>query len=130
MGNQRNSRNRLPRAKKSAEIDSDSPPSSHRASTRPKPKPTGAAAIKDPKPSRPSRTAEASDQAQFSKKVRSVTWADGDASMVDDTGEDEVIQVDEDEDETWNDLPEDDEEEVEDVMEVKRHNTTAYLPGM
>ena len=107
MGNQKNVGKRKPTAKELAENGpgSDSPPS-HRTSTRPKPRPTGKAAIKDPKPS--------------------VTWADSDTSMIDsNAGEDEMIEEDEDDDGTWND----DNEEFEEVTEVKRKET-APLAGM
>lgn len=108
MGNQKNVRKRKPTAKKLAENDmgSDSPPS-HLTSTRPKPRPTGKAAIKDPKPS--------------------VTWADSDTSMIDsNAGEDETIEEDEDDDGTWND----DNEEFEEVTEVKRKETAPLAAGM
>ena len=133
MGNQKNSRKRKPTAKKLAEDkdNSDSPPPSHRPSTRPKPRPTGKAAIKDPKPSH--AEALGREAAHTSKKVcRSVTWADSDTSMIScDAGQGEEIEVEDEEEEDgpWDDLHEDD-EEVEDVTEVKQRKATAPLAGM
>lgn len=114
----------MPTAKKLAEdeYDPDSPPPSHRPSTRPKPRPTGKAAtnIKDPKTS--------DYQVRTSKKVRqSVTWAESDTSMIDcNAGEGEVTEEEEEEDGNWDDMHEDD-EDVEDVAEVKRHKATAGM---
>jgi hypothetical protein len=114
MGNQKNARKRMPTAKKLAENNFDSPPPSppsHHTSTRPKPKPTGKAAIKEP-----------------SRADLSVTWTEGDTSMIDcDDGENELEE--DKEDESSDDLHEED-EEVNDVSEVKRRKATAPPAGM
>jgi hypothetical protein len=133
MGNKKNVRKRMPTAKKMAADsdpadDSDSPPR-QTSSTRPKPRPTYKGSTKDPKRAR----AEASDPiAQTSKKAvnrrQSVTSAESDASMDNDAGEDEVIEIDE---EDWDE--EDEEEEDGEEPEVKGHQrkaTARSAPGM
>lgn len=116
MANQKNARRRTATAKKKAENIPDSPLSRHTSTSRPKPRPTGKAAIRDPKPSRakPSR--------------------DSDASMVDDsdaaggdynatvTGEDDQV-IEEDEYDICDDQHE--YEEEEDVAEVNQPKGTA-----
>lgn len=93
MGNQRNTRRRVPTARKSAadNLDLDAPPRPLHINfhTQPKPRPTGKAA----------------------KDRRSVTWADNNVSMVNhDAGEDEVMDEDMDESGTWDEDDEDVEE--------------------
>lgn len=101
----------MPTAKKTAAEDSDSgsPPR-----TRPRPRPITKPAL---------RRTEASGTG---KGVSDPTMqADSDASIVDDdAGEDEVIEEGEEEDEIWDELLE---EEVEEVEAVKAKATT---PGM
>ena len=153
MGNQKNARKKVPTAKKLAENElADSPPP-RRTLPRPKPRPTGKAATKKPSRAEASHTGTAEEApesiAPTSKKAvkdrrrRSVTWADNDVSMVDcGAAEDEVIEEDnevieeddevieeDNESQTWDDLVNEFEEEVENI---KRHMpvTTARVEGM
>jgi hypothetical protein len=112
MGNKKNARQRKPTPKKLAadfELE-DSPP---RTSTRPKPRPTGKGATKDP-------------------KTVVDTGSDGDTDML--AGEDNTIEDFEEfeelsEDGPWDDEEDEDDEEVQVVS--KRHNLkAATAPGM
>jgi hypothetical protein len=147
MANKKNTRKRMPTAKKLAaepEDDSNSPP--HRTSTQPKPRPIYKGSAKDPKPA-PSRAKASAPIApgQTSKRAvkrgrsQSVTSLETDASMpVDiDAGEDEVIEMDEEDDGNWDEEDEPDEEDrVEEDEEVKGHQHKATTqssrsaPGM
>jgi hypothetical protein len=124
MGNKKNVRKRMPTAKKMAADtepadDSDSPrPTS---TTRPKPRPTYKGSTKAPSDPIP----------QTSKKVvnrrrQSVTSAESDVSMPadDDAGEDEAIEIEEeDHDGNWDE--EDEEDEEDDSEEVNGHQQAA-----
>lgn len=143
MGNKKNTRQRIPTAKKRAansEEDSDSP---RHTSTRPKPRPNykGASTINvtfntSPHADIGSGVDKVSDViAQTSKKAvknrRFVTDPDNDINMAvdEDAMEDEVIELEEEEDETWGDLNEED-VDVEEAIVSKGRQHKATAPGM
>lgn len=118
-----------------------------RTSTQPKPRPNYRGSTKDPKPACASRAKVSALVAQTLKKAikggrsQSVTSIETDASKQVDTdaGEDEVIEMDEEEDGNWNEEDEPEEkdcDEEDEDLEVKGHHhkvtaqSSRSAPGM